>query len=269
MRRLLALALGLCLFASPALAFGTLTFITNSSNSNNTGSVHSILSSGSVTVAANTFTIFTGDVVGLNSSSDSVVVSDPAGNAWTVYQCPVTAGSTNVSWVAWSLLANGLTAQKVTVADTANAGTTISASGAMFMLGFTLSGVATSSPEDTAARACNGNSSATTSPTVTGSTPIGSGEYNLAVYMAPQTSTSFSYTADAGHGWSNIGVNGTTRQTTTADTQTNATSSGKIDNPTTTSAAYALLSISLCPTGGCVASGSSSYGGGTTVGVGH
>lgn len=272
MRRVLALALGLCLFANQALAFGTPTFISGSSNSNNTGSVHSIASASNLTVAANTFTVLFGDVIALNNSADTVIITDPTGtNTWHTYQCPQTAGSLNAGIVSWSPMETGLSAQKITMSDTSTGGTTIGAGGAMFMIAYSITGVATSSQEDTAARVCAGQTGATTTPTATTGAPIGSGELFLSNYISPTTNVAFSYTVDAGHGWTANGgaPSGTSRQTLTQDRETNGASTALTNAPTTTSAGYALMAVALCPTGGCVASGSSSYGGGTTVGVGH
>lgn len=270
MKRLLTLALLLVGLSSPALAVPfAYTFITGSGGSNNTGSVHAIQTTSNLSEPIGTLVVFTGDIVGLNSSADAVVVTDAAGNTYTTSQCPQVAGSVNISFVSWSILTTALVAQKVTLSDTAIGGTNISAGGAMFMQGFVLTGAATSSPEDIAARACAGSTSSTTSPTVTSGTPTGAGEFFLSNYMAPQTSTSFAYTADAGHGWAAAGgIGGTTRQTTAGEKQTNAGATALIDNPVTTSAPYALQTVAFCPVGGCSVAGNS-YGGGTTIGVGH
>lgn len=261
MRRVLALALGLCLCASPALAF-TLTF--SNFGDNSTGSVHSV-ASGNMTVSAGSLVFVDGDMLQMNASTDAVSVTDGAGNSYTVYQCPETAGSTNVSFVAWSVLTNALSAQPVTVADTTNAGTNIGAGGGISFLTWVISGAKATSPEDTAARACNGSTTSTVSPTVTSGTPSQSGDFLFYNYISPTNGSGFSYTVDSAHGWASNGAcsSGSARQTVCSDSQTNAGSGTKISNPTTQSAPYASQIIAfLPPTSG-------SYGGGTTVGVGH
>lgn len=270
MKKLLAFLLGALLLAtSPAYAAFGITYITNSSNNNNTGSVHSISSAGNFSEAIGTLVIVEGVVIGLNSASDSVYVTDGAGNTYTTYQCPEAAGSTNVSFVSWSRLTSALSSQKITIADTNVGGTNISASGAMIFFAHVLTGADTTTVEDTAARGCGGSTTATTTPTMTTGTPATSGDFVVSAYGAPAAYSTFSWTPDTGNGWANMPSTpfGTSRQFSAPNYQTNPGAGALTNSPTTTSTGYMFASMSFCPSTGCTAASSTNPSLGMLLGV--
>jgi hypothetical protein len=102
------------------------------------------------------------------------------------------------------------------------------------------------SPEDSAVRACNGSSSSTTSPTVTSGSPSLAGDLFVSAYGAPSNSSGFTYTNDSGNGWTQLGgTGGNTNGVAAIVYQTNAGAGTKTNNPTTSSAGYALATMAF------------------------
>jgi hypothetical protein len=235
--------------ASPALAF-TLSPAVATAQSN--VSTHSITSS-AFSAGANTAVILQGNVTGLNNASDTLSITDSTGGAiaWAAaYQCPTPSATTKISFSVVGYTTAGFTSKTVTVADTAVAGTNWASGAALFIS--TVTGTASSSVEDAAARACGGSTTPSTNPSVTSGVPTGSGEFFVATYNGQRNSSGATYTEDTGNGWTLIGgAFGGANQSDGGGYQVNAGSGALTHNPTVSSAAYSHQIIALCPSGGC------------------
>lgn len=199
----------------------------------NTGG-HSLVYS-SITVAQNSLIVITGGMRA-NTGADTIVVSDSAGNNYTVAQ-HTRAGTTTIGFIAWAVASTALSAGTITVADTSTGTTNFTACA---FQGFSVTGENTGTPNDSAATASN-DAAATTTPTVTSGVPSASGELFFAVYMASVANNN-TYTEDATNGWTNAmlkaGSTGGTIMTASSAYQVNAGSSAVTHAPTTSSASY-------------------------------
>jgi hypothetical protein len=204
---------------------------------------HSLVLS-SVTIGVGDLLVVTG-ALQPNASGDAIVVSDSAGNSWTVVQVLSGGATVSIEFIAYAVIATALSSGSVTVADTSNGSTNFSVCA---FHAFDVAGAATSSPEDTAAQATHG-AAATTSPTITSGTPAQAGDLFFAVYGSPATNTS-TYTEDTGNGWTNAslkeGTSGATPNiTTSAAYLTNSGTGTKTHTPTTSSSSYGQVLIAF------------------------
>jgi hypothetical protein len=200
-----------------------------------------------------------GGMIRKNGAGDTISVADSAGNTWTIATICAAAGAANPMFIAYfNYGGTGLTAGSVT----------LSASVSMTATAFTAiyaTGVKSASPEDGAVYSCNQTAS-TTSPTITTPAAGFAGDMLVNVTGKNSTSAGFSYTEDTGNGWTNAGGNGNTSIVTNAAYQVNAGSGAVTHNPTMApSATWTQLIVGFQDAG----APTSSYGGGTTVGVGH
>lgn len=253
--RLRALALALLVgtaLSAPAQAALTATTKGNGQNTSN----HSLTVS-SVTVPSGDLVVVLG-FIRKAATGDAIVVTNSTGDTFsTPQECFQTAGSTNSSFISWAV-SSGMSGGTVTVADDAAA----TATGITFAV-YGLSGVPGSTPEDTASRACAALNTTTTAPTVTSAAPTQSGNIFFSVYGNAGNAGTLSFTEDAtwtgGYGTGNSSVGAL------AGYKVNAGASAVTRSPTTASRTYA-MPITSFKDG---AAATSSYGGGTTIGVGH
>lgn len=252
MKRLLTLALaGSTILSSAADAAWVVTHKTN----NHSGPAHTVVITG--------VSIPLGDIavvpIGMRpaGTGDTIFATDTAGNTYTVRKCPVS--SIFVSAVAIGYMTTALVSGSITIADDAAATATDT-----FADVWGVNGGKTSSIEDTAVwnsgAACA--SATSTAPSVTGGAPAQAGDLIIqSMQYATGTNTQ---TPDGA----------ITQVTNTGDANilvangylTNAGTSPNTVAPTLlNSKAWQIMLIGLAPAGGAA----SSYGGGTTVGVGH
>jgi hypothetical protein len=225
MRWLLALLLA---FYAPAAmaAWGT---PTQRDTKVDSGAAHS-LASNAVTIAQNSLILVTGQMTAAGNGN-TILVTDSAGNSYTVIQHYRTAAS-NAAFLAYAIASTALSGGTVTVADTATGGTNFTHCG--FAVN-SVTGNATASVEDSAAQASN-DGAATTSPTVTSGTPGTAGDLFVAVYesASPNTGT---YTEDGN--WTNINLKiGSANLMMSAAYLIDAGTSTHTHNPTTTNQNY-------------------------------
>lgn len=192
-----------------------------------TATQHSLAMTG-VTVSAGVLVIVAGGMRANSGGTDAIVVSDSVNGTtgWSVAQHN-RATTTDITYIAWSLMPSGLSAGSITVADTASGATnfTACAFGA-----YSVTGNAASSVNDSAAT--NGtDQAATTTPAITSGAPANAGDLFVACYSSPNNITG-AYTEDAG--WNNLfnKVGGTTL-TTSAAYVVNASATTKTWTPTT------------------------------------
>jgi len=186
---------------------------------------HSLSMTG-VTVSAGTLVVVAGAMRG-NSGGDTVVASDSVNGTtgWTVVQHN-RSGTTDISFIAWSLMPSGLSSGSITIADGAAAANfTACGFGA-----YSATGSATSSVNDSAAT--NGtDQAATTTPAITSGTPANAGDLFVAVYSSANANTG-TYTEDAG--WNNLfNKLGNSTNTISAAYVVNASATAKTWTPTT------------------------------------
>lgn len=253
MKRFLALALGLCLFASPALAAWSVTQVT-SGTAQNAGAA--TLATSNISISAGHLAVVTGFVRGNTMSS----VSDAAGNTWTLITPCQLAAQGHYVWTAYSVLTNAISAAKIT----ANfGGVATAASLSVWDITGQHSGAA---PEDTAAHNCNSNTSTTTSPTVTSGTPTQAGDLFISTWGFAATASGLSYTASGSWlpagGW---GTGNTSVGSISTYLDATGSSSTQTSNPTTTSKPYASNIVSFSP---AAAAGSTKCGALAATGAG-
>ena len=237
---LFALALSLCLAVSPALAF-TVTYKTAA-----VGNITASENSPAVTIAANDTVLVMGGVNTLPSSSSVIKVTDQAGDTFSVYQCAQTAGSTVAGYVAMAVT-TGLSSQTITLTTVGGGNMT-----APFLEVEDVAGAATSSPEDTAARACAGSSTSSTSPSNTSGVPSGSNELVVSSYSSNSTDSGASVTETGS--WTNPhALGGSTNIFYRGAYLTNSGALAETRNPTTNSAPWTMPITAICPSGGCSA----------------
>lgn len=237
-RRLLYGLLVLCLCAMPALASYT---VTSQGTANTTAAAHS-LTVGSLTIGAGTLVIV-GCNMNANISGDAITITDSASNSWTAAGQEYNPTGTIGGGISWSILTSGLSSGTISCSDTTT-GTTNFSHAAMWVA--TVTGAASSSPEDTAVRAVH-NGTSTTSPTITSGTPSIANELFIVIYSAGASNTGV-YTEDPN--WTNfesrIGNGGLTLS---AAYLTNSGTGTEQHNPTTVSASYAQVVTGFKPSG--------------------
>jgi len=190
-----------------------------------TASQHSLSMTGA-TVSAGTLVFICG-AMRANSGGDTIVASDSVNGTtgWTVISHN-RSGTTDISYIAWSLMPSGLTSGSVTIADgSAAANFSACAFGA-----YSVTGNASSSINDSAAT--NGtDQAATTTPAITSGTPANAGDLFVAVYSSPN-SNGGAYSEDGA--WNNLfNKAGGSTLTTSAAYVVNASATTKTWTPTT------------------------------------
>jgi hypothetical protein len=259
MRRILALALGLCVFASPALAG-----FTQVSGTGMNGAVFDtafkVGTSGGV---ATTVALNAGDAVVLiiqenntGTSTYSCANADGSGtNTWTLAPGDAHQGSAG-SGLCYSILTNGISS-----GTTLTASSSVSGGFLLTSVAFRPAGTASFDTNATAATGTNGTS-VTVGPTPTLACPGGAANCDVCVGAvewtgAGTTASDATFTTTGGTGAGNPWVNAFKRVSATTAVSYSATNN---NNP---------FGGALACFKDTVAGGSSSYGGGTTVGVGH
>ena len=237
---LLGLALAYCLTASPALAAFGYTWKVAALG----GSASGTISTTAQTITAGHMILVVGGAGTMPAGTTLLVTDQNVSDTFTTYQCLQTAGSTHAAVISWVITA-GLSSQTLSI-STNGAG---NAAG-LYMEVIDVTGMAASSPEDTAARACTDNGgSATTSPTQTSGVPTGAGELFVSPYISNHTNVSFSFTEDSA--WTvNHALGGSSNVTFQGARMINAGSGAVTRAPTTTSASYAMPITAFCPSGG-------------------
>lgn len=233
MKRVALSLLFLAALCGPANAAFTVTQKTATVNASNAS-----LTTSSQTYTAGTIILVTG-FVRLASSSDTFTVTGSVSGAMTVYRCAQSAGGVTPtggnSYIAYVVAAGGAETVNLTASATATA---------LFINTAQVSGGPASSPEDATVRACNGSTGATTSPSTTSGVGSQNGDLIVSSYGAPNNSAGFTYTNDAGNGWTQLGgTGGSTNLVTAIAYQTNAGSAAITASPTTTAATYALATV--------------------------
>jgi hypothetical protein len=262
MRRLLTLALGLCLFASPALAG-----FTQVSGTGVNGAVFdTAFKSGASGGVATT--------VAMNAGDLAIIVMQENGTSTRNYNCANADGSGSNTWQAAAGKADttwaGVEFWYSVLSVGVSSGTTLSCSTTISGGGFLITAAAfrptgTASFDTNATAATGGGASVTTitsGPTPTLACPSGGANCDVCVGASswgagnPSSDATFTTFGGTGSGvpWTDAfkRVSATTAQSYTA---TNASSNQ----------AAAVLACFK----DTVAGGGSSYGGGTTIGVGH
>jgi len=179
-----------------------------------------------VTVSAGTLVFICG-AIRPNANTDTIVASDSVNGTtgWTVVSHN-RAGTTDISFIAWSLMPSGLSSGSVTISDGSGA---VNFSFCGFGA-YKVTGNASSSVNDSAAT--NGtDQAATTTPAITSGTPANAGDLFVAVYSSANTNAG-AYTEDAA--WNNLfNKLGNTSNTISAAYVVNASATAKTWQPTT------------------------------------
>lgn len=236
MKRLLAPVLALCLIASPAwAAWPTPTQVT----------VRETVSSGAlstptISIAAGRVAVVLG--VARASTFTGLSASDQASNTWTML--PLCNGQ---GFIAWSKITNALSSQTITITPTGGV------TNGMTYSVWSVAGFDTTTPEDTAARACNSSGSATTTPSVTSNVPAFSGDLFFSVWAVPSSATGAAFAA--GGSWLPSGGYGTgDGNVLSISDYLDATGLGtaQTNNPATNAKAYSMPIFALKAAGAAV-----------------
>ncbi len=258
--RLRSLSAALAFFTAlsgPALAVPSVTLKVQTQNSGN----HALTSS-SQTFTANRYIVVTG-FMRMLGTTDIIVVSGSVSGAMTVRQCSQSTGGATPTngnaFIAYVKAVGG--AETVTAAD--GAGSDVANSIVMQVL--EVDGIPASSPEDTSAYGCNGTPGATATPSTTSGAPSIAGDMFISVYGSNSNAGTLVYTEDVVTAWTLLGGTGNSNIGSWASWFLNTGSGAQIHAPLTTSRAYAMSIAGFKD----AAVPASTYGGGTTIGVGH
>ncbi len=201
----------------------------------------------SVTVAQNLLIVVSGEMQA-SANGDAILVSDSAGNSYTVHYYYRSANQGGC-FIAFAIAATALSSGSITIADTSTTGTKFNAIAAA---AYSVSGAATSGTEDTAAFATN-SGGATTSPTITSGTPANSGDLFWAVYGTPNNNGT--YSEDTGDGWTNLQsrLQPSSGASTGIAYQVNSGTGTKAHDPTTSSLGYEQMIVAFVAAASAVA----------------